>query len=344
MFVRTNCADARITSERYVSSVITTAHNERKTQAQRGLILFFTLLLSLSTLFYWLIIVKHDAFAMLFFMWIPGSAAIATHLLLREKFTVPSLPLSGRRLLQAAGIAVLTPLAIGLLAYGLAWKTGITALTNFHASANIASLLPFFGVNPSLLTLAGFVLLVACMEIISATGEELGWRGYMLTRLIDANVPQPVLVSGLIWSLWHWPFILLSSPANGLPQIVTAGIFLVTITSLGCISAQLRLSTGSLWPSILLHAAWNGIILEIFDALTKNVDASIWIGEPGLLVAGAALLAALIITPAGLYLRSSASAALLASKRIRPVPSISLHTCLLRWLVNWNLGGRFGEN
>ena len=44
--------------------------------------------------------------------------------------------------------------------------------------------------------------------LIFASGEEIGWRGYMLTRLIDAGVPRPVLTSGLIWGLWHVPLVL----------------------------------------------------------------------------------------------------------------------------------------
>lgn len=31
-------------------------------------------------------------------------------------------------------------------------------------------------------------------------GEEIGWRGYMLTRLIDAGVPRPVLVGSILWA------------------------------------------------------------------------------------------------------------------------------------------------
>ncbi len=41
-----------------------------------------------------------------------------------------------------------------------------------------------------------------------AAGEEIGWHGYMLTRLVDAGVAKPILTSGLIWGLWHVPLIL----------------------------------------------------------------------------------------------------------------------------------------
>lgn len=295
MLIRTDESISSIVSSRSTSLIKITNPVLQKTSARRGLLLFFLLLAALSTLFYWLIIVKHDTMAIALFMWTPGSAALITRLLLREKFPVSSLFLT-KHLLQPLVIALLTPLAIGLLAYGLAWKTGITPLVYFHVSANIASLMSLMRNNPSRFALTGSLLLIICGEIISAAGEEIGWRGYMLTRLIDAGVPRPIVVSGLIWSLWHWPLILLSPSSSSLPPIVVAGIFLVTITALGCISAHLRLTTGSLWPSILLHAAWNGLILEIFDAFTKGADTSIWTGESGLLVACATIIAAFVIT------------------------------------------------
>jgi membrane protease YdiL (CAAX protease family) len=295
MLIRTDESISVGVSPRSISLIKVANPDRQEVTARRGLLLFFPLLIALSTLFYWLIIVKHDNVAMALFMWTPGSAALATRLILREKFPTSTL-FFNKRLLQPLAVALLAPLTIGLLAYGLAWKTGITPLVHFHASANIAALLSLTDTSSSLFALAGSLLLIIGGEIISASGEEIGWRGYMLPRLIRAGVPQPVLVGGIIWSLWHWPLLLLTPSSSTLPQIVVACIFLVTITSLGCISAHLRLTTGNLWPSILLHAAWNGIILEIFDACTKGADTSIWTGESGLLVAVMTILVAFVIT------------------------------------------------
>jgi membrane protease YdiL (CAAX protease family) len=310
MFVRINYSSSSMTSARYISSVNEIARSEQKARARRDLALFFFFLLLFSSLCYWLIIVKQNALSMSFLMWMPGLAALVSRLVLREPFSTTSHRLGGWRWFRALGIALFAPFVIGLLAYGLAWQLGTASLTDFHLSATLASFLPWIGSNPSLPAMSGFVCFVVCAEIIGATGEELGWRGYMLTRLIDAEVPQPVLVSGLIWSLWHWPLILFSPATNGLPQLVTACIFLVTITSLGYVSAHLRLTTGSLWPSILLHAAWNGIILELFNAFTKGADTSIWTGEAGLLVAFMSMLVAFIITHAGLQTKSAKLATL----------------------------------
>ena len=46
------------------------------------------------------------------------------------------------------------------------------------------------------------------LEADMDAGEEIGWHGYMLTRLVDAGMAKPILTSGLIWGLWHVPLIL----------------------------------------------------------------------------------------------------------------------------------------
>jgi hypothetical protein len=55
----------------------------------------------------------------------------------------------------------------------------------------------------------------------------------------------------------------------------------------------MRLSTGSVWPAVVLHAVWNAVIQGTFDVSTK--EPSIWVGEGGLLVAAAVLAAAWLL-------------------------------------------------
>ena len=35
----------------------------------------------------------------------------------------------------------------------------------------------------------------------------MGWRGYLLPRMIEARIPQPILLSSLIWGAWHLPIL-----------------------------------------------------------------------------------------------------------------------------------------
>jgi uncharacterized protein len=133
---------------------------------------------------------------------------------------------------------------------------------------------------------------------LSAAGEEIGWRGYMLTRLIDAGVPRPVLVSGLIWGLWHVPLILAGVYVAGSSPVVSAMLFMITATSFGFVFARMRLETGSIWPAIALHGAWNSIIQGAFDPVSMGIGAgaTLWVGEAGILTALALVVAAVIFS------------------------------------------------
>src|SRR4051794_39007642 len=45
--------------------------------------------------------------------------------------------------------------------------------------------------------------------VLLAIGEDIGWRGLLVTRLAEVAGPRTVvLVGGLIWSAFHWPLIL----------------------------------------------------------------------------------------------------------------------------------------
>jgi len=103
-----------------------------------------------------------------------------------------------------------------------------------------------------------------------AAGEEIGWRGYMLTRLIDADVPAPILVSGIVWAAWHMPLILTGQYASGPHPTLSAIFFTIDITAWAVVIAWLRLSSGSVWPCIWAHCVWNEVIEGAFDLSTEG--------------------------------------------------------------------------
>jgi len=144
--------------------------------------------------------------------------------------------------------------------------------------------------------LAVAATIVTVFSVRTAAGEEFGWRGYMLTRLIDAGVPRPILASGLIWGLWHVPLILGGAYLVGPPPVLAAVLWMVTATAFSFAFARLRLATGSVWPAVALHAAWNAVIQTAFDPASTGAEAPLWIGESGILVAFAMVIAATVFS------------------------------------------------
>jgi hypothetical protein len=66
---------------------------------------------------------------------------------------------------------------------------------------------------------------------------------------------------------------------------------MITVLSVGAILAWIRLETGSIWPCIMVHAAWNALINAGFTFAMQNAAENIWIGEAGILVVTTLILA-----------------------------------------------------
>jgi membrane protease YdiL (CAAX protease family) len=134
----------------------------------------------------------------------------------------------------------------------------------------------------------------AVMGCIGAFGEEVGWRGYMLTRLITAGVPKPVFTSGLIWGLWHLPFVVSGQYAAGSHPWLSALLFLVGVVPLAYLMAYLRLHSGSVWPPVIAHGAWNSIIQGTFDRATRGMPLAV--GEAGLITTTVSIIFVVFLT------------------------------------------------
>ena len=129
----------------------------------------------------------------------------------------------------------------------------------------------------------------------------------MLTRLVDARIPHPLLVSGIVWGLWHVPLILSGQYAAGPSPALSAVLFVVAIVPESYVIGRVRLASGSVWPAVIMHASWNSIVQGPFDRHTVGGDAaragSVWIGESGMLVVLASFLVAFFLVRRGVVFR-----------------------------------------
>lgn len=276
------------------------ADSDVRLRARRGLLIYFAVLVPLSAVFEALMI-RGSLSWVLALMWTPAAASVVARLVLREGFGDVSFRLGGRRGWKAIGAALVFPIITGLIAYGIAWTTG---LVQFDPKL-IKLATPYLGVTPSpavtfMINIVIAVTIITIYSVRTAAGEEIGWRGYMLTRLIDAGLPKPILISGLIWGFWHVPLILGGVYLVGPPPLLAAALWMVTATAFSFVFARLRLATGSVWPAITLHSAWNAVIQTAFDPASTSAGAELWIGESGILVALTMIIAAVLISPRSL--------------------------------------------
>lgn len=174
---------------------------------------------------------------------------------------------------------------------GLFYQPDFT-LKNFLAQAEIEEV--YF--NPSLVLLMFFILTLMIIPIINfipAFGEEFGWRGYLLPKLLPLGRKKALIISGLIWGFWHLPFILLLNSGDYPDKIAGSLIFTVLITLLGIYIGVLTLDN----KSILLASYVNGI----FNAQDHGIWIIIYPDYNHLIGGGEGLIGIIVLLPVALY-------------------------------------------
>lgn len=92
---------------------------------------------------------------------------------------------------------------------------------------------------------------------LSALGEELGWRGFLLPRLAHLGRVRAGLAIGSLWAAWHIPAILISGAYHGGADAPFLVLFTLTVIAITFVSNELRIASGSTWPPTILHGAHN---------------------------------------------------------------------------------------
>jgi membrane protease YdiL (CAAX protease family) len=220
-------------------------------------------------------------------MWCPGVAAVITRLVtqknLRGMGWVP-------RTLGLLALAYVLPILYAMPVYSAVWGL---ELGGFDPSR--------WQLEPGMSPLQGLLLIGsigALMGLVSATGEEIGWRGLLVPELAKVtSARNSALISGLIWAAWHMPLIIGANyRSDDTPLLYSLACFTVMITGLSFIMAWITLKSRSLWPAALLHSTHNLFIQGLFDGATVNGPATgWWTGEFGIGLALAIALAAALL-------------------------------------------------
>lgn len=105
----------------------------------------------------------------------------------------------------------------------------------------------------------GIIIVFLYILVFSALGEEVGWRGYFLPRLLKRTSPfLASLILGLIWACWHLPLFWLTGtiqsqlPLSWFLAQILGSTFLYTWI-------YLRTNKNILLP-ILFHASGNAAL------------------------------------------------------------------------------------
>jgi len=226
-------------------------------------------------------------------MWAPALAAFACCAIYRIPLSFLGFHWPGGR---AMAWGYLLPVAYATTAYFLVWVTGL-APADFAGFARASQKSLQIGAGAGELNAILIMTFGVLQSAVSATGEEIGWRGFLVPVLAQRlNFTGVALVSGAIWALWHYPLILFGTYNSAAPKWVALLCFTIMILATGAMAAWLRLKSGSVWPAALLHACHNAVIQWLFDSMTVETGRAAWFaGEFGIALAVISILFAIPI-------------------------------------------------
>jgi uncharacterized protein len=249
----------------------------------RQILVYLALVFTFSSLPYYLMIhTGHigagDGMVVSLIMWCPAFAALAACRLFR--IDLATLGWNWRPAKYEAW-AYFIPILYALPVYVITWTLirGSFAFSSFAAPLGESFGFPQ---SPRAITLLLAVPLYATVGVIRsmarALGEEIGWRGFLLPRLVQqVGFTWGCLFSGCIWAVWHYPGLLFADYNAGTRPAFALTCFTLMVIADSFVMGWLRLKSGSLWTAAVFHASHNLFIQAIFDAITAPAGRALYI-------------------------------------------------------------------
>ncbi len=248
---------------------------------RKEIMVFLALTLVFSSIFWTLIIIsgfgsKNAVFYIFGLMWSPGISAIITGLIFQKSLR----PIGwrwGKTRYQV--LSFFLPIIYAAVSYAIVWFVGWGRI-NREFSVDIVR----------------FLTIGILFSLLFALGEEIGWRGYLVPQLSKAmSFTSVCFISGIVWSVWHYPLIIFSGYHGGTPVLFSLICFTLMVTGTSFAYAWLRLISGSVWTGMFLHAMHNHFVQGLFDPLTGDTGITPYIvGEFGAALAVAGIVVAFI--------------------------------------------------
>ena len=169
--------------------------------------------------------------------------------------------------------AVLLPLAFVLILIAIVTMINVGEPTPGKPMGSLLAILTFVGVP---------------IGTMLAFGEEFGWRGYLLPKLLPLGEVKAALIVGLIWGPWHLPVLIVGLNYPGQPIIAVLAVFLLSATLLSFLHTRFYVASGY---SLIAVAVLHGSLNTFPDRLTDPEHLS---GNPLIVSAGGVIASALV--------------------------------------------------
>lgn len=266
--------------------------SQEMTNSRKPLTVFLVVVIVLSLTVEAYIISGGPGWLYFILMWIPALSAVITGMI---SLSETKEKLSARGLFSCLHIrkskvryilmGILIPLVYLLIPYMIYWKTHPDnfGYTGVPLGLILKDCLPMMiiGIFPN---------------VLSAMGEEIGWRGFLLPAFSKRmSLMKALIVTGLFWACWHLPLLAFGDYMEGAPIWYKLPMFVLCIVPVGIIAGFLTYKSKSIWPAAFLHAAHNNFDQAVFGVITRGDDRMYYVSETGLFTVICAWLIAAVV-------------------------------------------------
>jgi len=199
------------------------------------------------------------------YMWGPALAHILTRLVTRSEWKdlwlKPYFKDAWKYLLAGwfiPGLLTILGSALFFLILPSQFDPELTMITNQlqNAGAQISPLVVILSQTAIALVIS------APVNMLATFGEEFGWRGFLLPSLLPLGKRKALIISSIIWGVWHWPVVLMGHNYGlGYTGYPWLGLILTVwfTLSIGIYFGWLSIKGKSIWPAVLAHGSLNGL-------------------------------------------------------------------------------------
>ncbi|HEX3305466.1 MAG TPA: CPBP family glutamic-type intramembrane protease, partial [Streptosporangiaceae bacterium] len=150
-------------------------------------------------------------------------------------------------------LAVLVPIVIVAATIAVATAIGLAV---FHLG----------GTQPTCEVLVLLLVVGTPVSALLAFGEEYGWRGYLLPRLLPLGEVRASVVVALIWAPWYLPVLLVGLNFRGKNPLAVLAMMTAGVLALSLLFTRFFVAAGGAVVTVaLLHGSLNAFSDRLAD-------------------------------------------------------------------------------
>ncbi|WP_254769127.1 CPBP family intramembrane glutamic endopeptidase [Salinilacihabitans rarus] len=244
--------------------------------------------------------IRGTVLVVLAFMWAPAIAAIVVQRGYGDGGSVRAGCGLARGRLRWVALAWVAPVGLLAATIGVGLAVPGVSLTTDYAGFLVdlglppeqieesMALLDSLPVPPVVLFVAQGLVAGLTINALAALGEELGWRGLLLTELAPLGFWRLSGLTGLVWGIWHAPIIL---QGHNFPEAPVAGVVAMTVWTVAAspVFTYLTVRARSVLAATFFHGTFNAV--GWFSLLYLAGAGSLLVAPVGAAGVGAAVLA-----------------------------------------------------